>query len=462
MPSYMTTRSLGSRLRATALLGALGALGGGLLPLMSCSPTDYLDIQDPDVIYPDQIQSAAGANAVRIGALARLNESTSGGESLFLLGGLFADEWINGDSFIARQEIDQRAITIENSFLTTANRNLHRARLAAEQALDLMAEWIPNAPAWQVAEMHLVQAYVINLMAEHYCDGIVISTIVNGLPEYGSPMDVETALAQALAHAEDGLALALGTTANDNRVKYGLQVTRGRILLNLDRAVEAADAVAGVPTSFRYFMGHSQTANSNNIWLFNNNARRYSVGNAEGANGMNFATAADPRVPVCHGGDATCRANGVTRNVRDDLSSPYHVQLIWKLREDSVAIIDGIEARMIEAEAQLAASNPDSALALLNVARATVTGLSPLTDAGTPEARIDQLFRERAFWFFSRGHRVGDLRRLIRQHDRSEDDVFPTGTWHKGGNYGDDVTVPIPQAELNNPNVQQSCLSRDA
>jgi hypothetical protein len=164
---------------------------------------------------------------------------------------------------------------------------------------------------------------------------------------------------------------------------------------------------------------------------------------------------------VCHGGDATCRANGVTRNVRDDLSAPYYVQLIWPGRESPVTIIDGIEARMIEAEAQLAA-NPDSARAVLNVARATVTGLAPLTDAGTFEARLDQLFRERAFWFFSRGHRVGDLRRLIRQYERVEDDVFPTGTWHKGGDYGNDVNVPIPQAELNNPNVEQSCLTRDA
>ncbi|MGQ0712878.1 MAG: RagB/SusD family nutrient uptake outer membrane protein [Gemmatimonadaceae bacterium] len=462
MTSYMTTGSLRARVRTTATLGALVALGAGAMPMVSCSPGDYLEIQDPDIIYPEQIQSAAGANAMRIGALAGLNAATSGGESLFLLGGLFADEWINGDSFIARQEIDQRAITIENSFLTTANRNLHRARLAAEQALDLMTEWAPEAPAWQFAEMHLVQAYVINLMAEHYCDGIVISTIINGLPDFGSPMTVEAALERALAHADDGLALTFGTTANDNRVRHALRVTRGRILLNLDRVTDAAAAVAGVPTSFRYFMGHSQTSNSNTIWLLNNNARRYSVGNSEGTNGMNFATAADRRVPVCHGGDATCRANGVTRSVRDDLSSPYHVQLIWKLREDSVAIVDGIEARMIEAEAQLAAGDADAALALLNVARATVTGLAPLTDAGTPEARINQLFRERAFWFFSRGHRVGDLRRLIRQYGRTEDAVFPTGAWHKGGTYGNDVTVPIPQAELNNPNVQQSCMNRDA
>ena len=36
-----------------------------------------------------------------------------------------------------------------------------------------------------------------------------------------------------------------------------------------------------------------------------------------------------------------------------------------------------------------------------------------------------------------------------------------TGAWHKGGNYGTDVNIPIPFAETNNPNgPDQTCLSR--
>ena len=58
------------------------------------------------------------------------------------------------------------------------------------------------------------------------------------------------------------------------------------------------------------------------------------------------------------------------------------------------------------------------------------------------------------------------LRRLIRQYNRAQNVVFPTGPWHKGGNYGTDVTVPVPQAEQNNPNLPASatetCLSRSA
>lgn len=119
---------------------------------------------------------------------------------------------------------------------------------------------------------------------------------------------------------------------------------------------------------------------------------------------------------------------------------------------------------MIEAESQLKAGNAAAALATLNAARSTVAGLSPLVDAGSDAARVDQLFRERAFWFYGRGRRMGDLRRLVRQYGRSQASVFPTGAWHKGGNYGTDVNFPVPQAEDNNPNVPAggACIDRNA
>ncbi|HET9984004.1 MAG TPA: RagB/SusD family nutrient uptake outer membrane protein [Longimicrobiales bacterium] len=464
MNAYTRDRSGRSRWRRATGVASVAALVAVLLPLAACSTSDLLTVEDPDIINPSDVQSPAGAEAVRVGALARLNTATSGGESLFLLGGLFADEWNNGDSYIARQEVDQRVITPQNNFLTDADRALHRARLSGEQAVQLLRKYNPEAPGWEVAEMYFVQAYIENLAAENYCNGVVFSTVVDGREEYGKPITVVAAFERALAHADSGLAAIAGATANDTRVRNALRVTRGRILMNLDRHADAAAAVAGVPTSFRYEMLHSATTNSNEMWEFNNLARRYSVSTNEGGNGVDFATAKDPRLPVCQGGDAACRAVGVTQSTRDDLSKPMYVQLLWPAKESPVAIVDGVEARMIEAEAQLRAGDAAGALATLNAARATASGLTPLADAGSTAARVDQLFRERAFWFFGRGHRVGDLRRLVRQYGRAANTVFPTGGWHKGGDYGTDVTIPVPQAEENNPNVTpgQTCLDRNA
>jgi hypothetical protein len=459
MHAYMT--NIPGWARRTAAVIALATL-----PAAACRSTDeILAVTDPDIINPSDVSSAAGANAVRLGALARFTVATTGGESLFMLGGLFSDEWNNGDSFIARQEIDQRVITDQNNFLTDANRSLHRARLSGEQAVLLLKEFNPDGPAAELAEMYLVQAFVENLAGEHYCNGIIFSTVVDGAEVYGSPVPVSETFERALAHADSGLALITGTTAADVRVRNALRVTRGRILLNLNRHADAATAVAGVPTNFAYQTRHAQTTNDNQIWVWNNSSRRYSVSTGEGGNGLNFATANDPRIPICQGGDVACRAIGVTSTVRDDLTTPLYIQRIWPTRDASVTIIGGIEARLIEAEAQLKAGQAATALATLNAARTTVTGLAPLTDPATDAARVDQIFRERAFWLFSTGHRTGDLRRLIRQYGRTASTVFPTGAWHKGGNYGADVTVPIPQAEQNNPNVgsgNDACIDRNA
>ena len=70
------------------------------------------------------------------------------------------------------------------------------------------------------------------------------------------------------------------------------------------------------------------------------------------------------------------------------------------------------------------------------------------------------LFRERAFWMYSTGHRLGDMRRLLRQYGRADSTVYPTGAWFKGGNYGTAIQMSIPVEEQNNPNFV-SCTNLD-
>jgi hypothetical protein len=132
-----------------------------------------------------------------------------------------------------------------------------------------------------------------------------------------------------------------------------------------------------------------------------------------------------------------------------------------------------VEARLIEAEAALRAGNAAGALAILNDLRSnadllelrgfTPGSLAPLTLAGSPDAQVDQLFRERAYWLYLTSHRLGDLRRLVRQYNRGIESVFPTGAYHKSGTYGTDVNIPIPQAEDNNPEFNRAgCVTSEA
>jgi hypothetical protein len=137
-----------------------------------------------------------------------------------------------------------------------------------------------------------------------------------------------------------------------------------------------------------------------------------------------------------------------------------------------VTIADGVEARLIEAEAALRASNAAGALTTLNALRSnsalfTLRGytgtLAPLAQAGSTAAQVDQLFKERAYWLYLTSHRLGDLRRLVRQYGRGAETVFPTGSYHKSGTYGTDVNSPIPQAEDNNPSFDRAgCVATQA
>lgn len=468
---YMTPRSRAALLRRSVSAMSLAIAAAGTLALAACNPTDVLEVHDPDIIDPSSVQSAAGADAVRLGAIGRLNAATSGGssatEGLFLLSGLFADEWNNGDSFIARWEVDQRSITPQNNFLTDMDRLLQRSRVSASQAVGLLQQFKPTGAVADVAEMYFVQAYVENAIGEHYCNGLVLSNVVDGVEQYGSPMSTQAAFELALAHADSGLALITGNSTADVKVRNALSVVKGRILLNLNRPAEAGTAVAAVPTSYAYQMFYEPVLFDNAIWTYNNSARRYSVSTGEGTNGLNFATANDPRLPICQGGDAVCSAIGVTINQRDDKSAfPIYVQRIWPARDAAVTIVGGVEARMIEAEAAYSASNYLLMMQKLNQARTekAIPGLAAdLVDPGTDPARVDLIFRERAFWMFSTGHRVGDLRRLLKPpYSRNAESVFPTGAWHKGGNYGPDVNFPVPQAEETNPNVTagHTCTDR--
>jgi hypothetical protein len=80
----------------------------------------------------------------------------------------------------------------------------------------------------------------------------------------------------------------------------------------------------------------------------------------------------------------------------------------------------------------------------------------------TPEARSTCSSARRPSGTFSRGQRLGDLRRLIRDYGRVPTNTFPEGTHYRGGTYGTDVNLPVPQQEENNPNFTRAACDQTA
>src|SRR5689334_2839184 len=137
-----------SRVVATVL--ALSAVAS----LAACDlKQNLLEATDPDVIDPSSVQSAAGATAVRNGALSRLRTATADGESTWLFGGLLVDEWATSSTFVQNDETDQRSIQLNNGTIQTELRALYRVRTDANQAIALLNKYKP-LPASDVAEMY--------------------------------------------------------------------------------------------------------------------------------------------------------------------------------------------------------------------------------------------------------------------------------------------------------------------
>jgi hypothetical protein len=470
----MTNRFLlpeGRRRAASALLaGAALAIG-----LVGCKPDDILAVDDIDVAQPASVADSSALPAVLAGAVGDFGNAYNGGGDFnqITLGGQLADELYNTETFPTRIEVDQRRQQTTNGSLSNLFYATHQARASAKRAAEAYAKFAPTAVGFGTALN--IEALTYILFAENYCGSVPISEEkAPGVFEFGPPLTTQQLLQAAVAMTDSALTLGttgVGSAAVKTQTQAAARVLKARALMNLNRYADAVTAIGGaanVPTTFQYNYTHSElTGRQNNgTWGVTVSVARFGVPDKEGTNGLPFlsegdlaGTVKDPRV-------ANVKRGGTGRGF--DNTTLQWMQQKYPARASSVTIADGVEARLIEAEAALKTGNYAGAggtLEILNGLRSNAAllalrgytaGLPALTPAATPAAQVDQLFKERAYWLFLTAHRLGDLRRLITQYGRGAETVFPTGTYHKSGTYGTDVNSPVPQAEENNPNFKRA------
>lgn len=411
-----------------------------LAALAACSTDSILNVDRPDIIDPAKLQGALGATALYNGAIGDIAYSQGTFSGLMLASSLFSDEFRFGGTPPEVRQFDLGAIQVENSFSQGIYLNLHRGRVAASKAAEAVAKVDPADK--RIGELRGLQALSTIWIGEHYCSGAPLSDY--GPPvQYGSPMST----AEIFQVAVDLLNTAATTTGGDPRVANLVAVLKGRALLDLGQFDAAATAVAGVPTDYVYqiLFSSSDARTQNNMKAFIFDFDYLSVSDHEGTNGLDFATAGDPRVPTNFAGPS-----------RFDGKTPHYQLLTYSSFDSPIVNASGVEARLIEAEALLHGGDIPGWLGKLDEARAPWS-LPPLTDPGTPDGRVDLMFRERAFALFATAHRVGDLRRLVRQYGRPVTSVFPTGPYHKDNlTRGNQASIVVPQTEQNNPNYDRS------
>lgn len=372
----------------------------------------------------------------------------------------------NGTALPPEGSIDERILPeLTRGNGTDADKDygmLQAVRGSANQALGALTAYdtASDVPVLR-AELYALSGYAEILLADFFCSGVPLSTFDFQQDFTYQPSSTTQQVYQdALAKEDSALALA-GTSDSVQRLAH---VLMGRALLDLGEFTQASQMVASVPDGFQYQLAVPWTSSSTGACGPGNPSNTVlnctaTVSDREGFTGLPFLSSADPRLTVVNVG--VSQGNVLYFPARYAINAQGY---------SPFAVADWIEARLIQAEAALHAHDNTTWLSLLNHLRTTATvpgqtatPLDMLADPGAAltgtaadSARVALMFQERAYWLFLTGHRQGDLRRLLRQYSQyysRTSRVYPSGSYsHFGaGQYGDDVTIPVPASEYSNP-----------
>ena len=235
---------------------------------------------------------------------------------------------------------------------------------------------------------------------------------------------LDTALnrfSQALA-AAGALTSAASKASFTNLANVGLARTN----LDLGNLATAATAAATVPDGYVYQtqFDKNTTRENNGVFAGLRLYKRYGVADVEGGVGIPWRTTPDPRTPFFQSPAGNKGLDGLT---------PQFDELRYPERDAQVPLATAVEMRMIQAEnALITSADTVGFMAFLNGPRAAmppyiqagtlslptvaqpIANMTALTTPASPAASITLLFNERAHWLWLTGHRLNDLRRLVR------------------------------------------------
>jgi hypothetical protein len=437
----------GRRIGSPWAIAAALAVGA---PLAGCDFDDMLKVPDPAVVTEDAYDNPDALPGIVAGAIRDFNiaYSGSGGDALLSNVANFTDEMHNADTFPTRITTDRRDHfpIAQGNTSDDAYVRLHRARRALYVAADVTTK-VAGATDPRVATLKSLEGLTYIGIGENFCGNVPFSMVEDGEWVYGEPLSTSQIFTDAVNRFDAAL------TANN--ASDLAKVGKARALLNNGEYAAAAAAVADVPTDFVFGVEHSlnTSGQQNPLWSLQSNGR-YTMADQEGVNGLPFRSAGDPRTPWKLSADKGF-----------DKETDLYISLRSATGDAKLAVASGVEARLIEAEALLDAKDYAGWIGKLNELRQNVgplmeklvsdydvasPSLPDLVDPGADEARVDLMFYERAFWLYGTAHRLGDLRRMVRQYGRDQADVFPSGKFFKDGDYGNHVVLPVSFNEINN------------
>ncbi len=439
--------------------------------LTACS--SMLDVPPPKGLRTSsELDSRSGSEARYFQAVGDMFNGLARRQGLIEITGLFTDEFEDASvlSGSGNPTVDSRNTAFSPQQYYTPAINPLYYLFGARSSLLLSAPYLvkyeATADQKRGGQAYTLAGYIELLLAESYCAGVTLDRILpDGGWEWGMPLTTDS----LFKVAEEHFALGVQYANNDPTVTALANLGMARAKLGRGDFAGASTAAALVPASFTFNIVSSTTNyDYRNFYTdYANYCSSINTADGEGGNGINFVSAQDPRLVVDSTVKPTCdqTTTGVTG------AKNWYYPLKFGKPSTIIPMGSWVQAQLIMAEAALKVNDP-SWLTILNDLRANggVAGLAPLVDPLSDPARVDMLFRERAFWLFSTGTRLGDLRRLVRHYGRPASSVFPSGTYYGGRVpafpvYGDDVSLTLPvvggPTTITNPNYK-GCLTSTA
>ncbi len=473
-------------LRHAAMLAAVGVAG--------CRPSDVLSVPPPAGVTPSSVyQNQIGAEGLLTDGQAQVFQGIAEGGTFtngtIAWGGLLGDEFTwayfpYGGASAAN--IDARVTIGGRGFQESGDQPLQTillGRLTLLRAIPGLERYEPAAGRSKIGEAFALMGYAELVIAEDYCAGVALDALgVSTGVTYGTPLATDSLLAVAAADFDSAVTYVGSDAATASLAAVGL----ARAQLDRGQFAAAAQAVRAVPTSFVYNSGleaGGYASGAPYVYnLYDYQAAYYGCGiinvdDRKGGNGLNYISAQDPRLVLSTTVAKTC--DGLFVGGAD---SVWYYPMKFGNPSAYIPLATGVEARLIEAEAALQANDVRTWAADLRTLRTDTADthvMFPTPDSlptdsaenAAHAAQVDLQFRERAFWLFGTGTRLGDMRRLVRQYGRDQSTVFPVGAYPNANNpslpaplsnYGTDVSLTLPTAAggLSDPNPRyKGCLS---
>jgi len=438
---------------------------GAALGLSACS----LDVNDPDIVTPDDVSDPASLPLAITGAIGDLQLAL---DDYSLYVGMFVDEFILAGTFPSRQQVDERSMLSDNGTLNNDMYTLlHVARFSGDNLAQGAGELVGNPDADQdlVANALAVGqyngAYVRMLLAEAYCQ-----SILGGGDEFNpntetAPLGPDERMQDALSlyQAAQASAASAGLTDLVTAAKIG----EARAQMFLGNYAQAASVAATVSEGFLRIAEYSsnQSSQFNEVYVFtygDTQQIRWTVGDG---------TQSERHREKFAFYDEWVDVGLIDPSPDPVLFSTFtgtifvHLQLIYGRgipvpsapgQSASIFLGTGFEADIMEAEAMYRAGNVAGAESLINSRLTTGANphgknFDPVDLTGTFASDIVQIGRAYEAGAWLTGHRFGFFRRVIRNDGV---DLFPTVQ------PGSDTAFPITKQEIdNNEFVSQACPS---